>query len=110
MRLRQKLSGNHVRNVIPRGMTRIRGSVNTAMERAGGRAENVGVKVSLRIVRWESLLMIFPSVLNVTEANGLLVDCVTEQQQTWVMVKYGRVMACAGAAMEQAIYNSDLRV
>jgi len=90
-------------------MTHIRGSVNIAMERVGGHAENVGVKVSLRIVRWESLLMIFPSVLNVTEANGLLVDCVTEQQQTWMMIKYGRVMDCAGAAMEQVIYNSDLR-
>jgi hypothetical protein len=31
-------------------MTHIRGSVNIAMERVGGRAENAGVKVSLRIV------------------------------------------------------------
>jgi hypothetical protein len=52
--------------------------------------------------------MISQSVLNVMEANGLVVDCVTVRQQTWVMGKYGRVMDCVGAVMGQAIYNSDL--
>jgi hypothetical protein len=52
------------------------------MERVGGRAENAGVKVSLGIVHWESLLIISQSVLNVMEANGLVVDYVTVQQQT----------------------------
>jgi hypothetical protein len=42
--------GSRVRNVIRTGITRVRGSASIAMERAVGRAENVGERVSLGIV------------------------------------------------------------
>ena len=104
----KKWRGTRVRNVIRKGITHIRGSVNIAMGRVGGRAENAVVKVSLRIAHWESLLIVPQSVLNVMEANGLAVGYATVQQQTWVVVKCSRVMDCVGAVMEQVIYNSDL--